>query len=110
MILDMVALLTGQEIDPELKLEFDDSRYKLIPVDDSFQVQYARDLFLFCGFTLALGLVLCGSGGPGLWTIWFAPIPSLISLVGYPMRYGARKHNDSHRVRHCRRCANGERL
>ena len=36
----------------------------------------------------AIGLVLCGSGAPTILCWIFFTVPSLISLVGYPLRYG----------------------
>ncbi len=36
----------------------------------------------------AVGLVIAGSGGPSIIGSLFMPIPSLISLLGFPLRYG----------------------
>ncbi|WP_146460501.1 hypothetical protein [Rubripirellula tenax] len=36
----------------------------------------------------AIGLVVCGAGGPSVLCCFFFQGPSLLSLLGYPMRYG----------------------
>lgn len=64
------------------------TRYVIVPIDGTPDLSLSRILFLVSGFSLALGLILCGSGGPGTWCCFYAPLPALISLIGYPMRYG----------------------
>lgn len=66
----------------------DDDVYRFTPLSSETDLSNARSMFLFTGLLVSLGLIICGSGGPGIWTCWYAPIPSLISLIGYPMRYG----------------------
>ena len=76
--------LDGDEDEPH-----DDALvYKIVPLEEDTDKEQAQNLFLLAGFMLSFGLILCGSGGPGIWTCWYAPIQSAISLVGYPMRYG----------------------
>ncbi len=55
-----------------------------LPLDQST----AGSNYWLCGIGLALGLILCGSGGPALSTCVFFTGPSLLSLLGFPMRYG----------------------
>ncbi len=41
-----------------------------------------------CSCLVALGLVMAGSAGPS-WLSWLVmPVPSLLSIVGFPLRYG----------------------
>lgn len=87
MIEDFFAFCTGNEIEgpPE---DGDEVVYSIIPVDGQPDLDLARHLFFIAGIALSLGLIMCGSGGPGIWCCWYAPLPSVISLIGYPMRYG----------------------
>lgn len=48
----------------------------------------AEQWFWCSGLAVAFGLVLCGAGGPSLVCCFFFQGPSLLSLLGYPMRYG----------------------
>lgn len=84
---DLYALITGQEVNVGPK-QNGERVFTLVPVDGTPDLSLARQWFLVCGFAMALGLVWCGSGGPGFWCCWYAPVPSILSLVGYPMRYG----------------------
>ncbi|QDV81782.1 hypothetical protein [Planctomycetes bacterium TBK1r] len=86
MIADFIAFCSGNEI--QGPLEDGEVTYTIVPIDGTPDLGLARNLFLTAGFALALGLILCGSGGPGIWCCWYAPLPSLLSLIGYPMRYG----------------------
>lgn len=65
-----------------------DLRYTIVPIEGTPDLSKARNLYMISGFSLALGMILCGSGGPGLWCWFYNPLPSLISMIGYPMRYG----------------------
>ncbi|QEF97704.1 hypothetical protein Mal15_17470 [Stieleria maiorica] len=86
MIADFVSFCTGNEV--QGPPEDDDVYYTIVPIDGTPDLGFARNLFLTAGFALALGLIFCGSGGPGIWCCWYAPLPSVLSLIGYPMRYG----------------------
>lgn len=44
--------------------------------------------FWLAGFAVAFGLVICGAGGPSLACCLFFQVPSILSMLGYPMRYG----------------------
>ncbi|MEO1527272.1 MAG: hypothetical protein AAFX06_17725 [Planctomycetota bacterium] len=84
-MIDDVMLLFVDEVDDQGQAE--DGAYRLTPMMEA-DAELARNMFLFAGFLASVGLVICGSGGPSFYTVWYAPLPSLISLVGYPMRYG----------------------
>jgi hypothetical protein len=86
MIADVIGYCTGEQIESEANE--DEPIYTIVPMDGNPDLSKARTLFLTVGFGLSLGLILCGSGGPGFLTVWFAPLPALLSLAGYPMRYG----------------------
>lgn len=86
MIRDFIAFCSGDEI--QGPRGDDEVCYTIVPIDGTPDLSNARTLFLLSGFALSLGLVMCGSGGPGIWCCWYAPLPSLLSLIGYPMRYG----------------------
>lgn len=86
MIADVIAFCSGEKV--ERRQEDAEVHYTIVPIDGTPDLGLARNLFLTAGFSLSLGLVLCGSGGAGIWCCWFAPFPSLLSLIGYPMRYG----------------------
>ncbi len=62
--------------------------YTIEPMTEPLDRSAAAANFWLCGFGMALGLLLCGSGGPGLSTCVFFPLPSILSLLGYPLRYG----------------------
>lgn len=87
MIKDVYAFCTGTPIE-ELIDESEEPVYTIVPSGDRPDVSIARNAFLGLGFALSLGLVWLGSGGPGMWCCWYAPLPSALSMIGYPMRYG----------------------
>jgi hypothetical protein len=62
--------------------------YTIEPMTEPLDRSAAAANFWFCGFGMSLGLILCGSGGPSLTTCVFFPLPSTLSLLGYPLRYG----------------------
>ncbi|MEL6108546.1 MAG: hypothetical protein AAFU85_21280 [Planctomycetota bacterium] len=84
-MIDDVMLLIVKDAPSEDRA--DEGAYRLTPIAEA-DVELARNMFLFAGFLASVGLVICGSGGPSIYTFWYAPVPALISLVGYPMRYG----------------------
>ena len=84
--MDFVSFCTGKEI--ERHDEEGEEQFTLVPIDGTPDLSHSRSVFLMIGLGLSLGLIICGSGGPGLWTIWFAPGPAALSMIGYPMRYG----------------------
>jgi hypothetical protein len=58
------------------------------PVHDVPSLADTRQWFWLSGLAVAVGLVICGSGGPSLACCIFFQCPSLLSMLGYPMRYG----------------------
>ena len=66
----------------------DDPRFGIEPIEEAPDVSMASSNFLFTGLGMAFGLILCCSGGASIYTLWYFPLPSIISLAGYPMRYG----------------------
>ncbi len=63
-------------------------QYVLSPVLAVPNRNHSIGLVVACGFMTALGLVIAGSGGPSVIAFVLMPIPSLISMLGYPLRYG----------------------
>ncbi|TWT98509.1 hypothetical protein [Stieleria varia] len=62
--------------------------YEIVPTEHAPDLDMASNQFLFAGLGLSLSLILCCSGGAGFSTLWYFPLASIISLAGYPMRYG----------------------
>lgn len=62
--------------------------FHIEPAEEPEDSMAASTSFLFTGMGMAFGLILCCSGGASIFTLWYFPIPSIISLAGYPMRYG----------------------
>ncbi len=86
----IVAYAGGKEVLNELdELGLGKQKiYTIEPMAEALDRADAGSNFWLCGFGLAIGLILCGSGGPSLATCVFFPVPSVISVLGYPMRYG----------------------
>ncbi len=63
-------------------------RYVFEPVHDVLSEADASQLFWLSGLAVAFGLVICGSGGPSLPCCIFFQGPAILSILGYPMRYG----------------------
>lgn len=63
-------------------------RYVFEPVDEAMSRTDASQCFWFSGMAVAVGLVICGAGGPSLPCCIFFQGAALLSLLGYPMRYG----------------------
>ena len=84
----MMTLL-GQDT-RELDIEMQDKAkvYTLEPMAEPLDQSEASSRFWMAGLGLALGLILCGSGGPSIICCVFFWGPSFLSLIGYPMRYG----------------------
>jgi hypothetical protein len=82
----IVTYAGGEELLDELGL--DETVYTIEPMAEALDRAEAGSSFWFCGIGMALGLVLCGSGGPTLGTCVFFSGPAILSLLGYPMRYG----------------------
>ena len=79
----------GEELLEEIdKMGPIDKIYTLEPMAQPLSRADAGSNFWLCGFGMALGLIICGSGGPALSTVIFFTVPSILSLLGYPMRYG----------------------
>lgn len=73
---------------PAVAVQNDDGpRYVFEPVDHVPSKADASQWFWFSGLAIALGLVICGSGGPSLSCCIFFQGPAILSLLGYPMRY-----------------------
>lgn len=86
MVKDFIAFCLGDEVKgPQSDGEV---CYTIVPIDGTPDLDLAQNLFFLSGLCLSLGLIMCGSGGPGIWCCWYAPLPAILSLVGYPMRYG----------------------
>ena len=81
-----VAGLEPTEERQELALET--AVYTIAPMKKPLDKKQAGNKFWLCGFALTVGLLLCCRGGPSavFGLVFF--VPSLISLFGYPMRYG----------------------
>lgn len=73
----------GMSLDLENRPKYVVSPVHLVP-----NRNHSIGLAVACGLSAALGLVIAGSGGPSVLAFIFMPIPSLISMLGYPLRYG----------------------
>ncbi|MEM6470520.1 MAG: hypothetical protein AAF802_13270 [Planctomycetota bacterium] len=87
MVADVYAFCTGTPIE-DLVESTEDPVYTIVPNGGHLNAEMSRNTFLGMGLALSLGLVMLGSGGPGMWCCWYAPLPSALSIIGYPMRYG----------------------
>jgi hypothetical protein len=74
--------------DIALEKEFDGAVWVYEPVQGVPSVADARQWFWLGGLAVAVGLVICGSGGPSLACCIFFQGPSILSILGFPMRYG----------------------
>ena len=84
-MMEMMSILVGEEF-----IADEDTRtvYMLEPMSEPIDRSQASSNFWLIGFCLSFGLILCASGGPSIVCCVFFMLPSLISLIGYPMRYG----------------------
>ncbi|TWU51830.1 hypothetical protein [Rubripirellula reticaptiva] len=64
------------------------SQYVFEPIHSVASPQQAIQWFVLSALGVALGLVVCGAGGPSILCCFFFQGPSLLSLLGFPMRYG----------------------
>ncbi len=48
----------------------------------------AQQWFWLSGIAVVLGMVICGAGGPSIPCCFFFQVPSILSIFGYPLRYG----------------------
>lgn len=90
---EFVRAILEYSDDDELLEEFDKAApdqtvYIIEPMAEAISSYEAGWNFWLCGFGFSFGLILCGSGGPVLSTFIYWTVPTLISLLGYPMRYG----------------------
>ncbi len=75
--------------DHGIKIDLDSRpKYVISPVAVVPNRNHSIGLVVASGLLTALGLVVAGSGGPSVLAFIFMPIPSLISMLGYPLRYG----------------------
>ncbi|MGB7345281.1 MAG: hypothetical protein WBD20_13790 [Pirellulaceae bacterium] len=86
---DAIFALFGFE-DPLLKKQLAEAEkvYILEPMRERLDTSQASTNFWMCGLGLSFGLILCCSGGPSIICCVFFMGPSVLSLLGYPMRYG----------------------
>ena len=66
----------------------DGKKWVYEPVFSVVSLSDARQWFWLSGLAVAVGLVICGAGGPSLACCVFFQGPSILSILGYPMRYG----------------------
>ena len=62
--------------------------YTIHPMRDPIAEGNAAQNFFLCGALMAFSIILMCSGGPSIVCCIFFMGPSVISLLGYPMRYG----------------------
>ncbi len=72
---------------PELELD-QRPQYVISAMHTPPELNWAIGKAVACGTVSMIGWVMAGSAGPSFWGILFMPIPSFISLLGYPIRYG----------------------
>lgn len=58
------------------------------PLSSVTKLADARNWFCLSFLAVVLGLVINGAGGPSIACCIFFQVPSILSLLGYPMRYG----------------------
>lgn len=63
-------------------------RYVFEPVGMIPSRSESQQWFWLSGLAVAIGLVICGAGGPSIVCCIFFQTPSVLSIFGYPMRYG----------------------
>ena len=75
--------------DHGIKMDLGDRpKYVISPVLVLPERNQSIGVVVACGLVAAIGLVIAGSGGPSVLSCILMPIPSLISMLGYPLRYG----------------------
>ncbi len=62
--------------------------YTYLPIDTVNSRTDAMTWFALSFLGIAAGLVICGAGGPSVICCFFFQAPSILSLFGYPLRYG----------------------
>ena len=86
MFFDAIGVEADEE---EFGLEDDDQIvYTFYPMEEPLNKSEAETPFWLCGLGVAAGLILCCSGGPTFAFCIFFSVPAVVSLLGYPMRYG----------------------
>lgn len=65
-----------------------DQQYVFEPIGYIPPVNEAQQWFWLSGMAVAIGLVICGAGGPSIPCCIFFQVPSILSLFGFPLRYG----------------------
>ena len=81
---------SGEQADtplPEEKLD-DETRYVFEPAPYLPSDEQAANWFYLDTLGIVVGLVLCGSGGPSYICCRIYHVPSLLSLLGFGLRYG----------------------
>ncbi|MGB7326414.1 MAG: hypothetical protein WBD31_16190 [Rubripirellula sp.] len=82
---------TGENTDGEITDDettaAEQSYYVFEAVHSVASPQEAFQWFVLCALGVAVGLVVCGAGGPSVICFFFFQGPSLLSILGYPMRY-----------------------
>ncbi|MEM1070915.1 MAG: hypothetical protein AAGI63_18560, partial [Planctomycetota bacterium] len=58
------------------------------PVETVPNLSEAQQWFWIAGFAVVVGMVICGAGGPSITCCVLFQCPSILSLFGYPLRYG----------------------
>lgn len=61
--------------------------YRYEPIDGVQSSTDAMTWFAISFAGVAIGLVICGAGGPSMICCFFFQAPSMLSLLGYPLRY-----------------------
>lgn len=63
-------------------------RWVYEPVESVPNLSESQQWFWLSGLAVAIGMVICGAGGPSISCCIFFQGPSILSLFGYPLRYG----------------------
>ena len=83
----------GEGIDPlEIGGEPSAEQYVFEPMSAVPNRTEAAQWFWLSGLAAAVGLVICGAGGPSIACFFFFQVPSVLSVFGYPLRYGRGNH------------------
>ncbi len=72
-------------VQPELNRA---AHFSYLPTAYVPKVPVAQAAFWISVAAVAVGLVICGSGGPSIYCVVFFTLPSIISMLGFPLRYG----------------------